>query len=863
MSVESQELVHVPLMGKTIAIEQLPGQDPGKRYGVIWDACRQPGAGLGYVVEFTDARTCHILAWMGQDGAVTECEQPLGFVPPGIPAISCRTGIDGEAGVVLARRHGSDELVAAVAYHESFPSQAAFEPMAGKGASGIRSQEALEQAVGPYAGRKVAWRAFLAVSYLVFYLFPRLGVFSGEVAGSISDVLSAFTRRPLADALDSLTFSVMAADNGDGDASGFERYAARMLQQAGGNGVRDITARHEVGVTRLGSTGLFWMRFGDDVGAADRVTLLAVEGCLNRLALVEMALRDEGDSTKLADCREGRCALEDQRVLSRVADRAHLVVDAAQEDNPYCVYLPVQPMRGGEWDVRTRFINACESLPVPYRLEYRFDCHAEGGLLEVAVGLPPAQAFPKSRWNTGESRWEDRAGDRCALAACYALRLAGLLAACGFGAGLGMRQVLVQGRAGGPRGVPVLSLRFERMSFLNRALMRIDSGALARVGGRGSCTAEDVASLLGQLAPIEAAFSFDPVEGMLPIEPLQMELPPSRLPLSEDDRFLPAHVAHLVHADRVRDLDIEGQNDLAALDEVHTVVEEAGDSRLLAMARLEDIAANASIPGLDVGDDIVAAAEAALRGAAPQPGYERDDDEGSRPVRLAYFPNLLSRCLVDVVSLREDEEFEAIPEHAYQSRAALGRLYLEDGDIDAALGRAAECVALAPTSAGSLLEMAQLNLASLHADQAIELICRALRVCARKQMASVLYAQLAAAYWQQGKATEALAGFVMARRFERGETRFDNVMALLLRQLGLEDLPSLHQAQATLRAKGIPIAPTPQVSNIVMTAAVGLVDARMFELAWPLVGIIGFDYGNDILALLGETTHDGIPNQAG
>ena len=68
-------------------------------------------------------------------------------------------------------------------------------------------------------------------------------------------------------------------------------------------------------------------------------------------------------------------------------------IEASEEDNPYCTYLPASPMRGGEWDVRTRFLRACESLRLPFRLEYRFDCHADGGALNVRFGLPPLRAL--------------------------------------------------------------------------------------------------------------------------------------------------------------------------------------------------------------------------------------------------------------------------------------------------------------------------------------------------------------------------------------------------------------------------------------------------------------------------------------
>jgi hypothetical protein len=442
---------------------------------------------------------------------------------------------------------------------------------------------------------------------------------------------------------------------------------------------------------------------------------------------------------------------------------------------------------------------------MPFRLEYRFDCHAEGGVLHAVFGAPPAEAFPESRWNSAASRWENRGDERAAFAACYAVRAAAMVAACGFGAGLGMRQVVVEARRETVEGEPLLSLRFERMSFLNRALYRIDAGMVARVGEHGPCTADDVRALVDLLAPMQARLQLSPEGGLERIEPLVVELPESRLPISADERVLPPHLAHLLHADCVRDLDIEGQNDLRLLDAVQTAVEDAKDSPLLAMARLEEMVANSPVPGLQAPDDVVEAAEAALRGDLPRPGYQVEDDEGeSRPVRIAYFSSIFSRCLVDAVADRDDEAFEALPDHVYLARSALAKLYLADGDEDAAFARVAECVALAPTSEGALLEAAQLHLAAQRLDGAIELLKCALRVCVRRPVANMLYAHLAGAYWAAGQQALALSCFVMAQRDGWGLGGFDQAMGQLARQLGLDATPGAPEAEALSYALSLP-----------------------------------------------------------
>ena len=225
MDLDRELEVKLPLMGKSIELEALPGQDPAVRYGVIWDVCQQPGDGLGYIVRFRDSRACNILAWMGRGGVVHECDRPIAFVTPGVPVLAAlRTGDDASTGVVRVRRHGSDELVQKVGFRDFFPSQVAFEPVQGKGTPGLASTTDIERVVGPYAGRRLGWRVFIAVCYLAFYLLPRLGSEMQTAQGTIGDVLRTFTAQPLPDAIDSLIFRVMESQEEDeGPTSGFER----------------------------------------------------------------------------------------------------------------------------------------------------------------------------------------------------------------------------------------------------------------------------------------------------------------------------------------------------------------------------------------------------------------------------------------------------------------------------------------------------------------------------------------------------------------------------------------------------------------------------------------------------------------
>ncbi len=867
MNLDHEFEVHIPLTGKYIELEALPGQDCANRYGVVWDACQQPDDGLGYVVQFRESRTCRILAWIGKGGTVTECDRPIAFVAPGIPALVAERGKDDDsAGLMRSRRHGSDELMAMVAYRGYFPGQYAFEELQTKGSEGLASKAELERVLGGYAGRRLAWRVFLAVSYLAFYLLPRLGSSIAAVSGTIADVLRSFTEQPLPDAIDSLIFRVMESQEDEVSGSGFERYAARMLQQAGSAGLRQIATRHEMRVSRLSTTLLFWLRFPDDVTEEERAVLLSVEACLNRLALIEAALRARGDSTALADVGESLCALQDRRNLAGVADSARERFGASQEENPYCVYLPANPVRGGEWDIRTRFLRACERLRVPFRLEYRFDADAGQGIFDVRMGVPAAGAFPGSLWNEGELRWEDHVREREARASLYALRLAMLVASCAFGTSLGIRSVILTACENAPTGTPVLSLAFERMSFLNRSLPQVESGAVARIGRDGKCVASHPAELLSLLAPMGCRISFGEDGGLLPIQPLAASLSPSRLALSDDQRTLPSFLAQLLHAHTVRDLDVEATTDLRELDEVQNAIEEAPDSRLLAIARLEELAERNPLPGFESGVYTDADVQQMPReyGLLPWSGVEilgslGDGGEGApHTIRFVYFPNLMTRCVAGVIARDDEEEFRPISAVAYRSRSALAKLYAESGDVDAAVARAYECSSLAPTSAGLQFELAQLMLVVKHPRDAVVFLRQALKVCVRQQMATVLYAHLASAFWMCDDVEPALAAFTLARGHAEGATPFDQAIAQLAHLLDLKEAPGIEQAASILRGQGVSLAPSEAARALVISAGVGFTDARMFELAWPLVGAMGMDIGNDVMAMMGEHLRIGL-----
>ena len=172
------------------------------------------------------------------------------------------------------------------------------------------------------------------------------------------EVLAPFLEAALPDAIDELAFRVsMGVSEGSAPITGFERYAARLLDEAGASRLRPIAAEHPLEAVRLDSTGLFWLHFdGSELTADQLERVLATEAALNRLALVEGALAAKPDEA----VTEERCSLEDWRLIRSVADGAQALLDKSAPSNERLSQGDARAPRGGNWDVLTCLAGRCE-----------------------------------------------------------------------------------------------------------------------------------------------------------------------------------------------------------------------------------------------------------------------------------------------------------------------------------------------------------------------------------------------------------------------------------------------------------------------------------------------------------------------
>lgn len=819
---EDRVEVKLPLLGKSMKLSPLPGQDPHREYGVVWDACRQPGDGWGYVFEFSDKRRGRILAWMTANGSVYACNGPLACLPEGEPdVLASRLPDDENAGRVEARTGRGLSLRLASRYRRA--------PR-----SGTFMFEQPTRDVGLYSGRELDLRTFLAVAFLAFAYLPQE---SGAAAlpGRMADVMEDLMKAPLPDALDTLVHRVRSAQ--PGAVSGFELYAARLLEEAGAAKVRPLAARTAVEAGRLSSTRLAWLRFdGSALDAEERQTVLAVESALNRLFFVQEAAEALGGAGALhAGLDEGFCSQQDWRCIVGIASGAADLARGSERENPLCELHGARGARGGEWDVRTRFAHACESMRLPYRMEYRFDADAAGGTVAVECSVPLPEAFPSARWDAARGAWEDVRVLRGWAASAYAMRLSALLAAAAFGAGVGIARAFVAVRPGGLDGPVGMSLRFDRIAFVSDVLPLVAQGALD--DERIAC---DPAAVLALLNPADRSAAFLDNGFFGAVQPLDTGLANRRPPVWEDDRALPGSLAELLRADRVRELDVLHDEDADLTSRVSVAMEDAESSPLASIVLLEEIAVQAD-----------------ERERARRPEEAADDGSLDEPVPL-YCANPSARMLVGLFEADARTRYRKASDAAFAAQSSLSRLYAQVGDVPRALEVAEACRSLAPTSLPGYLDAVSVLMDEGRFAEAEDLLRRALRIVFDRRDCTYLRYRLAYALWRQGRLDLALACYISVSA-DGGDMagHAEIEMADLMEQMGMREHPSNDAAAATLHENGILRTPSSEAMSLLARAALGLADAGILRAsAFPAYAVAHLA-NDDVLIVAARSLESG------
>lgn len=827
-------VIKLPLFSKTSKLAAIPGQPEGVTYGVVWDACRDPEHGFGYVAELLPGRRARLLAWLAADGKVYSCDRPLTGLAGLRPSLELVQWQDrkGQGVIRVPDPNGGGQPVIVGEYQTTWDQRYGFvNPTRDPGRF--------------FLTRNWELRYFLAVSWLTFVHIPQTqGVAAGTGGGRIGEVILNLLDGPLPDALDAL---IWRGTTQQGQASGFERFAARQLVEAGAADVRAIAAAHNVTLVRLGSTSLFWLRFDDDVSPEQRATLLAVEAALNRLWFVEWAAGAADGGTGMLQAFDERfCAQAAQGALREISRNAGAVAQRERADNPYRTIRGAEGARGGIWDVSTRFVDTCERLKLPFRLEYRFDTDLDAGVMAVRFTVPSANAFPSSRM--GERGWYDARAGRPACAAAYAIRLVGLMAQVAFASSVRVMAVDVTEHEDGLAGRPLLSLGFDRTPFLMEAFPPLKDGRLDN-----PMFDDDPLAVLNVLKPVRHAVRFAGDRGLCEITPLPVHasLAAKRQEVWCDRRPLPEPLRGLLRADTVAELDVMHDGAVVGDDEVRAILEENEESPLIASVQLEAVLSRIGEIGLD--------------------------EQGRLPLYCAYpMARLIvsldsgmgaGSVLPDAEPLRSaDTRYWKAPDAAYGAHLWLSRFARQEGDADRGLAEALQCLSLAPTTARAYIEVAVCHAEQEQYAQAAETLTQGLRVALLPGDFLYMYYRLAYALWRIGRTNEAVACYTMVLRepntalaeTARGE------LAELRQQIDDTRPPmAVDEAEQVLHAANIPVSPTGAALDAMAAAAVGLTDAGVPMAAHDAVWLMSRHMRNsDVYDSMAASLRDGVADRS-
>ena len=827
-------VIKLPLFSKTSKLAAIPGQPEGVTYAVVWDACRDPEDGFGYVAELLPGRRARVLAWLGAGGKVYSCDRPLSSLAGLRPSLELVQWQDrkGQGAIRVPDPNGGGQPVIVGEYQTTWDQRYGFvNPTRDPGRF--------------FLTRNWELRYFLAISWLTFVHIPQTqGVAAGTGGGRIGEVILNLLDGPLPDALDAL---IWRGTTQQGQASGFERFAARQLVEAGAADVRAIAAEHNVTLVRLGSTSLFWLRFDDDVSPEQRATLLAVEAALNRLWFVEWAAGAADGGTGMLHAFDERfCAQAAQGALREISRNAGAVAQRERADNPYRTIRGAEGARGGIWDVSTRFVDTCERLKLPFRLEYRFDVDLDAGVMAVRFTVPSANAFPASRM--GERGWYDARAGRPACAAAYAIRLAGLMAQVAFASSVRVMAVDVTAHEDGLAGRPLLSLGFDRTPFLMEALPPLKDGRLDN-----PMFDDDPLAVLNVLKPVRHAVRFAGDRGLCEITPLPVHasLAAKRQEVWRDRRPLPEPLRGLLRADTVAELDVMHDDAVVGDDEVRAILEENEESPLIASVQLEAVLSRIGEIGLD--------------------------EQGRLPLYCAYpMARLIvsldsgmgtGSVLPDAEPLRSaDTRYWKAPDAAYGAHLWLSRFARQEGDADRGLAEALQCLSLAPTTARAYIEVAVCHAEQEQYAQAAETLTQGLRVALLPGDFLYMYYRLAYALWRIGRTNEAVACYTMVLRepntalaeTARGE------LAELRQQIDDTRPPmAVAEAEQVLHAANIPVSPTETALDAMAAAAVGLTDAGVPMAAHDAVWLMSRHMRNsDVYDSMAASLRDGVADRS-
>ena len=657
---------------------------------------------------------------------------------------------------------------------------------------------------------------------------------------------------------------------------GLERYAARMLEEAG-LFASDVKLP-ELTAVRPRASRMVYLRCADDsIPYLAKLRIIQLEAALNAIRFACASL--DQDAT-----------MEEAYTLNQGLARS-IVAQAPGIDEPLDLH-DVGEWPEGEWTVRYGISQAIETLQLPYRLVARYRTNVADGNVAIELDLTPAEVFPRSCFVDGLGIVPTTGDMRQQAAADYALRLGLLMAASAFRCSAQIRHVWIAGVvATATRRSCYYSVDFDRWRFARLDLTDIDDLAETYRSFAPVLRLED-----GWLRPVKQGFHLE-----------EERFCPARryMPVSLSSRRLNGYQAQSLGTNHVSGLSIEEAGGrtlvanaimmrLAPDDEkdatrknVRTVLELAADDPDPTVRTAAERVVRGMVEGTlesDVyavgeefvrGDELTRANDrakelmmrqdpgAALRALAPV--LSRIDRAGTYDdtptICYRYYNSYVERALHNR-RMEADGEWATImlvPDAYYEAHLLVSVISLMLGNPEEALAHAQRLVAIAPYDARAHLHVVKCLEMLERDDEAIECLKELLRRAYEPQGVGFAYYRMAFFQWKRGNVVAARACYQYAMRFLPQAVP---MMAMELSMLYLQNPDTLQgeasdeQTEDVLTSEEIPLAPTEETSELFYDCARASLDAEIFPVARNFARVMRSFNGDDIIEGLIRSLED-------
>ncbi len=671
------------------------------------------------------------------------------------------------------------------------------------------------------------------------------------------EVLQTFVRDALTHASDETTPT--SADAADAlKPSDYKLHLTKRLQEAGINVADAHLAK--IRIIRLRTSGLFYIRTtASSYPYLTRLRLLEIESALNIALLANHYFLDANMVSK------DDLLLFERNVLRSITSQAPASAARSQDGT-----------RDGEWIVRKAISLAIENLRLPYRLELDFRTNVHAGRAAFRIKLIPPEVFPKTHYQpkTGEMASTEDVLKRAATD--YNTRLGILVTASAFNSSQTIRDVWIEGITEDPvKHCCLYTAHITRNQFEDVRLTDISNPVELLLSWGASINSQE-----NILSPVKPSFSLED----------ERFCPPSRYDTIEDStKSLASEAARALGTTQVSGLSIdEGEHREVIATEILRNLSSSTEENVRMVLSLtaqdkdstvrtagERIVARLIDGTLSESDMEAVGAEfvngGTLQAAVTQARAliaQKDFADAEKCLLLALndidatltyadnettcwrvFTSYVDRVLYNRLLDTRTRTTKLAPTAYFDAHLLTSIAELLQAKTSSAIAHARRAAEVAPLSTSARLHLAHCLEATGQLEEAIEVLKTLLTYAHDPEGIGFGYYRMAFFQWRVHNYATASACYQYALRFLPGAMFLIStemrILAIREPHFSIEELTD-EQIRRTLAGTQIPIAPTPEVSEVFMEGTRASLDAELFSVAKSFMTNLGIMTKDDI-----------------